>query len=61
MEYEEWLAVVRGYLEEKDAAARKLIVEFEKAKKRVAREVSENPLEAEAQVLNLKVGRGAWV
>ncbi|EFJ51609.1 hypothetical protein VOLCADRAFT_73327 [Volvox carteri f. nagariensis] len=54
-EYEEWLNVVRGYLDEKDAEARKLIVEFEKAKKHTARTVVDNPALADNQILSLKV------
>ncbi|GLC37160.1 Dynein regulatory complex subunit 3 [Pleodorina starrii] len=54
-EYEEWLNVVRGYLDDKDAEARKLIVEFEKAKKHTARAVMDNPGMADNQVLSLKV------
>lgn len=63
-EYEEWLGVVRSYLDEKDAEARKLIVEYEKAKKRTARVVVDQPLMAESQIDNLKVrrarGERAW-
>ncbi len=55
MEYEEWLNVARGYLDDKDAEARKLIVEFEKAKKHTARVVADNPLLADNNILSLKV------
>ncbi|KAG1655908.1 hypothetical protein FOA52_009850 [Chlamydomonas sp. UWO 241] len=42
-EHTEWLAVVRTLLSEKDAEARELILDYEKIKKKVTRQIAENP------------------
>ncbi|PNH02422.1 Leucine-rich repeat-containing protein 48 [Tetrabaena socialis] len=54
-EYDEWLGVVRSYLDDKDSLARKLIVDFEKSKKHTSRMVMDNPAFADSQISGLKV------
>lgn len=54
-EYDDWLGVVRAFLDEKDTAARVLITEFEKAKKKASRDVAENPGAAEDIIMGPKV------
>eukprot|EP00798_Chlamydomonas_sp_ICE-L_P017192 gene17192-23510_t len=44
-EYQEWLDVVTGMLNEKDSDAKAMITDYEKLKKRTVRAIQENPTE----------------
>eukprot|EP00879_Flechtneria_rotunda_P020620 GHRR01021699.1.p1 GENE.GHRR01021699.1~~GHRR01021699.1.p1 ORF type:complete len:536 (+),score=232.58 GHRR01021699.1:130-1737(+) len=54
-EQAQFQAAVSAAMSERDAAARALLVEYEKAKKQTVRRVAEQPAETEEQVLGIKV------
>lgn len=46
-EHEEWLAVVKGLLDERDQQAKAMILDYEKIKKRVSRALQMNPADTD--------------